>query len=88
MLIQTARIACKEFKNAYPAERIADRAAAMGITSYDEDKAGGRLVVVGRKVIYVCTDAHAVGNISTFVDHETALAAAREVTEYMVDACN
>lgn len=71
----------REFENAYPAERIADRAVKMNLASYDREENGGRIVVVGRHAIYVCTDARAIGNISTFATAEAAQAWAEETID-------
>lgn len=72
----------------YRAEAIADRAVAMGLAVFDRDEAGGRQVVVGTKVVYICTDARAIGVISEFDTQENALAWANEIMEMMVEACS
>jgi len=76
----------REFENAYPAERIADRASRMGLVSFDEECNGGRIAVIGRHAVYICTDAHAIGNISTFETAEEARAWAEETLAFFADA--
>ena len=76
----------REFRNAAPAASIADRACSMGLASYDREENGGRLVVVGRHAIYVCTDANAIGNIHSFDTQAEAVAWSEEMIDVFATA--